>query len=152
MPGMCLLPFWQSLMPSQGGQSHGMWHSSTLLLARLLFLSWHCSGHPGRELGTDPASCHSFTTHHNSIIISSLTLAGSSCPKPSTINGAQYISPLSLQPSLCMHTCLTSWTWLWCMQGYCQVSSVFGHEQSAQTEFTPWLKTATPLLFPSLRL
>lgn len=49
--------------------------------------------------GTSPASSHSFALHQDSIIISPLTLAGSSCPKPSTINGAQYISPLSLQPS-----------------------------------------------------
>lgn len=42
----------QSLMPSSGpwgGQSHGTWHSCTLLLACFIFLSWHCSGHPGRE-------------------------------------------------------------------------------------------------------
>lgn len=49
--------------------------------------------------GTNPASSHSFALHQDSIIISPLTLAGSSCPKPSTINGARYISPLSLQPS-----------------------------------------------------
>ena len=44
----------QSLMPSSGpwgGQSHGTWHSCTLLLAWLIFLSWLCSGHPGREPG-----------------------------------------------------------------------------------------------------
>lgn len=55
--------------------------------------------------GTGPASSHSFTLHQDSIIISPLTLAGSSCPKPSTVNGAQYISPLSLQPSQCLSTC-----------------------------------------------
>lgn len=33
-----------------GGQSHGTWHSTTLLLAWRVFLSWHCSGYPGREL------------------------------------------------------------------------------------------------------
>lgn len=44
----------QSLMPSSGpweGQSHRTWHSCTLLLAWLVFLSWLCSGHPGREPG-----------------------------------------------------------------------------------------------------
>lgn len=43
----------QSLMPSsgpRGGQSHGTWHLCTLLLAWLIFLLWHCSGHPGMEL------------------------------------------------------------------------------------------------------
>lgn len=33
-----------------GGQSHGTWHSTTPLLACLVFLSWRCSGHPEREL------------------------------------------------------------------------------------------------------
>lgn len=50
-----------------------------------------------------PASSHSFSLHQGSKIILPLTLAGSSCPKPSTINGAQYISP-SLQPRLVLST------------------------------------------------
>lgn len=55
--------------------------------------------------GAGPASSHSFTLHQGSTPILPLTLAGSSCPKRPNINGAQYISPLSLQPSLALRTC-----------------------------------------------
>lgn len=70
-----------------------VYSTASLLRIFIVALLW------ASRQGTNPASSHSFALHQDSIIISPLTLAGSSCPKPSTINGARYISPLSFQPS-----------------------------------------------------
>lgn len=89
-----------SLMPSsgpQGGQSHG--RGICILYAGLAPIFIVAMLWASRQ-GAGPASSHSFTLHQDSKIISPLTLAGSSCPKPSTINGAKYILPFPLQTQL----------------------------------------------------
>lgn len=53
-------------------------------LAPIFIMAWLWASRQGAA----PASSHSFTLHQGSKIILPLTLAGSSCPKPSTINGA----------------------------------------------------------------
>lgn len=151
MPGMCLLTFWHRVWCHLGAMGRAeprdvafKYSIASLAHIFIMALLW-----TSRQ-GSGPAASHSFTLHQYSIIISLLTLAGSSCPKP-TINGAQYISPLSLQPSLPMYL-FNFLNWFWCMQKYCQVSSVFGHEQSAQAGFTPWHSLLPPLFFLSLCL
>lgn len=50
---MCLRPFdigSDAIFRATGRAESWTWHSCTLMLAWLLFLSWHGSGHLGREL------------------------------------------------------------------------------------------------------
>lgn len=147
MPGMCLLPFSHRLWCHLGAMGRAeprdvAFNYSTASLPRIFIVALFWAS---RE-GTGPASSHSFTLYQDSIVTSPLTSAGSCCPKPPTINRAQYISSLSLQPSLCL--CTWPVSWFWSMQGYCQVSSVFWYEQSAQAGFTPWLRQLPTLSSP----
>lgn len=137
MPGMCLLPSdtgSDGILGPWGGSAVAMaWHSRPLLLAWLLFLSWHGSGHLGRELVqlllipllSTSGLQNNFTPYLGWVFLPQAfyhqwgTVHLSS---PPTQTSSEYFSSF-LNPCL-MHT------------GNCKISSVFRHKAFARAGST----------------
>jgi hypothetical protein len=136
-------------MPSSGpwgGQSQWIWHSRTRMLAWLLFLSWHGSGHLGRELVQlllIPLLSTSGLQNNSTPYLGWVFLPQAFYHQwgavplsfPPTQTSSEYFSSF-LNPFL-MHT------------GNCKISSVSDTRRLHELDsFVPWLRLLSSLPFP----
>lgn len=135
-----------AIFGAMGRAESWTWHSRTLMLAWLLFLSWHGSGHLGRELVqlllipllSTSGLQNNFTPYLGWVFLPQAFYhqwGTVHLSFPQTQTSSECFS--NFQNSVLMYT----WN--------CCISYVFTHEKFAQAGFiVPWLRLLSSLPFP----